>query len=196
MVERDVAARDRAFAAHQEKLDRTWIESHLRPILDSFVFLSFLAENCDSTDLDTMRLLHYPENRLPPRKNEVGIAAHTDFECITLLYQESPGLEIRDVHGRWLEAPAAPARIIVLLGDMLERWTNGYFQATGHRVRRTTRQRFSLVMFIAANAGVRVSPLQQFVSPGRPARYAATEQQQHIEAEMSKARAQFLEQCG
>ncbi len=150
----------------------------------------FIAEHCDSGALNTLRLLHYPGERAPSDPAEVGIAAHTDFECITLLYQTAPGLELRSVDGRWLDAPAQPGRLIVLLGDMLERWTNGYFQATGHRVRRTPERRHSLVMFIAVNDGIEVAPLADFVADEEP-RYAPVDQAAHIDAEMARSRAQM-----
>ncbi len=150
-----------------------------------------LAERCSEGTLNTMRLLHYPGGPPPSDPGEVGIAAHTDFECITLIYQTAPGLELRNVQGEWREAPAAPGRLIVLLDDMLERWTNGSFQATGHRVRRTLDERYSLVMFIAVNDGVEVEPLPAFVSADRPARYAPVRQGAHIEAEMARSRAQM-----
>ncbi len=151
----------------------------------------FFAERCDSGRLNTLRLLHYPGNPTPPDPTEVGIAAHTDFECITLLYQTAPGLELRSMNGQWLEAPAESGRLIVLLDDMLERWTNGYFQATGHRVRRTPGRRHSLVMFIAVNDEVEVAPLPGFVSDGDAPRYAPTGQAEHIETEMARSRAQM-----
>lgn len=150
----------------------------------------FIAERCNTRDLNTLRLLHYPGGPAPSDPGEVGIAAHTDFECITLLYQTAPGLELRSVHGDWLEAPAEPGRLIVLFGDMLERWTNGFVQATGHRVRRTPERRYSLVMFVAVNEGIEVAPLEKFVDDGRP-RYAPVDQAAHIEAEMMRSRSQM-----
>ena len=151
----------------------------------------FIAERCNSGSLNTLRLLHYPGESSPPDPGEVGIAAHTDFECITLLKQTAPGLELRSVAGDWLEAPAEPGRLIVLLGDMLERWTNGFFQATGHRVRRTPDRRHSLVMFIAVNDDVEVEPLAQFVTAENPSHYTKTGQAAHIDAEMARSRAQM-----
>lgn len=150
-----------------------------------------IAERCNSATLNTLRLLRYPGEETPPDPGEVGIAAHTDFECITLLYQTAPGLELRNVQGQWLEAPARPDRLIVLLDDMLERWTNGYFQATGHRVRRTPGQRHSLVMFIAVNDGVEVQPLPEFAAGDEQSRYTPIDQATHIEAEMARSRAQM-----
>jgi len=146
------------------------------------------ASSCSSRELNTLRLLHYAETPPRDRDRNVGIAAHTDFECITLLYQTAPGLELLGPDGRWLDAPPTDGRILVLLGDMLERWTNGYFRATGHRVRETAEQRFSIVMFVAVDDGVQVAPLSKFVSATTPALFAPVTQSQHIANEMSRSR--------
>jgi isopenicillin N synthase-like dioxygenase len=148
----------------------------------------FLREHCSTQELNTLRLLHYPPDPGSADSNDVGIAAHTDFECITLLYQSAPGLELRTVDGRWLDAPTRSERLIVLLGDMLEVWTNGYLQATGHRVRRTMHERFSVVMFIAVNDGLYVEPLADFISADRPIRYTGLDQKTHINSELAEAR--------
>ncbi|MDH5499592.1 MAG: hypothetical protein OEY72_00660, partial [Gammaproteobacteria bacterium] len=124
---------------------------------------SFFRSRCNSHELSTLRLLHYPGGPAPDALRDVGIAAHTDFECISLILQTAPGLELTDVNGRWLDTPARSDQVIVLLDDMLERWTNGFFRATGHRVRRTATPRYSVVLFNAVNAGLTVCPLQQFV---------------------------------
>jgi len=147
----------------------------------------YLVEHCSSHALSTMRLLHYaPEEAVTAR--DVGIAAHTDFECITLLYQTAPGLELLDVNGRWLDAPVRDGRIVVLLDDMLEHWTNGMFGATGHRVRSTAEQRFSIVLFIAANGDIEIEPLPQFVSANSPPRFPPVTQEQHLENEIRRAK--------
>jgi len=147
----------------------------------------FLEQNCSSHALSTMRLLHYAPEELAT-DSDVGIAAHTDFECITLLYQTAAGLELFDVNGRWLDAPVREGRIVVLLDDMLERWTNGAFKATGHRVRNTDEQRFSIVMFIAADDAIDIAPLPQFVTRECPARYEPVTQEKHLDAEIHRAK--------
>ena len=148
----------------------------------------FLVDNCDSRTLNTMRLLHYQGNHERRSDKSVGIAAHTDFECITLLYQTEPGLELFDARGQWVDAPVSDGRLVVMLDDMLERWTNGSMRATGHRVRDTDQQRFSIVMFVAANDDVTVAPLERFVSGTNPARYKPVTQESHIESEIRRAR--------
>ena len=147
----------------------------------------FLRRNCSSQSLNTFRLLHYAASPDIDGDRSVGISAHTDFECMTFICQTAPGLELTDVNGNWLDAPAHDGRITVILGDMLERWTNGKFKATGHRVRRSAEQRFSIVMFFAANDDIEIAPLPCFVSDSVPSLYPATRQAAHIEYEVGKA---------
>ena len=137
--------------------------------------------------MSTTRLLHYPENAMPTSDADVGISAHTDFECITLILQTAPGLELTDVLGNWYDAPGDDTRIVVLLDDMLERWTNAYFKATGHRVRNTAWERYSVVMFFAVNDDETVAPLPQFTSVSNPPRYKPVKQRAHIDAEIKQA---------
>jgi isopenicillin N synthase-like dioxygenase len=150
---------------------------------------SFFAERCTERARKTLRLLHYPglpADGAPPGR--VGIAAHTDFECFTLMYQTAPGLELTDARGRWFRVPGEPDRFTVILGDMMERWTNGQLQATGHRVSLTPWPRYSVILFFAVDPEHVVAPLPAFVSASRPARYPPTTQGEHIERELERAR--------
>ena len=148
----------------------------------------FLRRKCDSQSLNTLRLLRYPASPDIVSEESVGISAHTDFECMTFICQTAPGLELTDISGNWFDAPTHDGRITVLLGDMLERWTNGRFKATGHRVRRTAEQRFSIVMFFAANDDMEIAPLPRFVSDSAPALYPVTTQAAHMRYEIDRAR--------
>lgn len=148
----------------------------------------FLAERCDTQDLSTMRLLNYPPSMDDGDQTaNVGIAAHTDFECITLISQTAPGLELMGVDGQWYDAPASDDRLVVLLGDMMERWTNGMFRATGHRVRCRNWQRYSVVLFFGVNDDVAVAPLDPFISATNPARFSAVGQREHTRAMLAAA---------
>ena len=147
----------------------------------------FLADRCDSHRFNTLRLLNYPRNDAPASDTNVGISAHTDFECMTLIFQTAPGLELLASDGNWYDVPGHDGRLIVMLDDMLERWTNGTFRATGHRVRNSGEQRFSIVMFFAVNDEEIVAPLESFVSQDRPARYDAVRQRDHLQRELEQA---------
>ena len=74
-----------------------------------------------------------------------------------------------------------------MMDDMLERWTNGFFKATGHRVRDTDQQRFSIVLFVAVDDDEVVSPLPQFVSDDRPSAYPPVTQRNHLQSEIKRA---------
>ncbi|MDX1481292.1 MAG: 2OG-Fe(II) oxygenase family protein [Woeseiaceae bacterium] len=148
----------------------------------------FFVDRCRGDDLSTLRLLHYPALTEAERSAaSVGISAHTDFECITLIAQTAPGLELLDADDRWRDADFGPDRLVVLLGDMLERWTNGLVRATGHRVRPQDRLRYSIVRFFAVDPDVRVEPLPQFVTADRPPGYASISQGEHTQAELDRA---------
>lgn len=150
---------------------------------------AFFTTRCTERARKALRLLHYPG--LPDGNaplGRVGIAAHTDFECFTLMYQTALGLELTDARGRWFRVPGEPDRFTVILGDMLERWTNGSLQATGHRVALTPWQRYSVILFFAVDPEHVVAPLPQFVSEANPPRYPPTTQGEHIQRELERSR--------
>jgi isopenicillin N synthase-like dioxygenase len=136
----------------------------------------------------TMRLLHYPANDGPADARHVGISAHTDFECFTIMHQTAGGLELTDSGGEWWQAPADVGSFTVILGDMLERLSNGFLQATGHRVANTPWTRYSMVLFFALDGDFEVAPLPRFITAERPSRYPPTTQDAHIERELQRAR--------
>lgn len=90
-----------------------------------------LTDMFEGGDFGTIRLLHYPgDARIQADARQVGIAAHTDFECFTLMHQNAAGLQLmprspEGGHGPWIDAPVRDAEFIVIIGDMLERLTNG-----------------------------------------------------------------------
>jgi isopenicillin N synthase-like dioxygenase len=118
-----------------------------------------------------LRLLHYPANDLPMDNDNLGIGAHSDFECFTILHQQSPGLQVMNSADEWVDAPPIDGTFIVNIGDMLEGWTNGRFKATQHRVVNTGKERFSMPLFFAVDYDTVVEPLPAFVSPDNPPRY-------------------------
>lgn len=123
-----------------------------------------------------LRLIHYPPQPGPIRPDRIGIGAHTDYECFTMLLQDDVGgLQVGNRDGDWIEAPPIAGTVVVNIGDMLMRWTNDEFVSTPHRViNDSERERYSFPFFFGANHGCVVAPLPQFTGPGRPARYPPT----------------------
>lgn len=77
-----------------------------------------------------LRLLHYPP--IPAEALESHRAArcpaHTDWSSITLLFQDDcGGLEVEDVNRPGSFVPATPIKnaIVMNVGDLLQRWSNG-----------------------------------------------------------------------
>ena len=115
----------------------------------------------------TLRLLHYfpvpPQLRGAPGSWRAG--AHTDFDCLTLLFQRDGqgGLQVlpgKEADGeRWTPVPATADAVTCNIGDMLMRWSDGALPSTFHRVRQPTPgedqgARHSLAFFAQANTDV------------------------------------------
>jgi isopenicillin N synthase-like dioxygenase len=115
-----------------------------------------------------LRLIHYPFDA--DAEDRMGIGAHTDYECFTILKPTAPGLEVRNGAGEWVDVPPIEDTFVLNIGDMLELWTNGAFVATDHRVRKVREERYSFPLFFSVDYHTRVAPLAKFVAPDRPAR--------------------------
>ena len=109
-----------------------------------------------------LRLVHYPYN--PDAEDVLGIGAHTDYECFTLLKPTAPGLEVLNGAGEWVDVPPVPDTFVVNIGDLLELWTNGAYVATSHRVRKVKEERYSFPLFFNVDYHTEVKPLPQFVT--------------------------------
>jgi isopenicillin N synthase-like dioxygenase len=109
-----------------------------------------------------LRLVHYPYN--PDAEDVLGIGAHTDYECFTLLKPTAPGLEVLNGAGEWVDVPPVPDAFVVNIGDLLELWTNGAYVATSHRVRKVKEERYSFPLFFNVDYHTEVKPLPQFVA--------------------------------
>lgn len=102
-------------------------------------------------------------NGYPPRPDwagdkDFGIAAHTDYGCLTLLATDGvPGLEVQLRSGDWVPVDAAPGEFVINFGEMLEIWTNGAIRATPHRVVGTAEARVSVPLFFNPRHDVNVA---------------------------------------
>lgn len=100
-----------------------------------------------------MRLLHYPPIEGEPGSH-VRAGAHEDINTITLLLgAEEAGLELLTKEGHWIPVSPKPGELVVNIGDMLQRLTNGRLRSTSHRVvnptpERRDRSRYSMPFFL------------------------------------------------
>jgi isopenicillin N synthase-like dioxygenase len=112
----------------------------------------------------TLRLLHYfavPEElRGVPGRWRAG--AHTDFDCLTLLFQRDgqgglqvcPGKEMAEQE--WTSITPSSSLITCNIGDMLTRWSDDLLPSNFHRVRSPGEgeyqgERYSIAYFAQAD---------------------------------------------
>lgn len=132
----------------------------------------FFDEKIDQP-IAQMRLLHYPPQAAPPSADYLGIGAHSDYECFTILAQDcTGGLQVQNPAGEWIEAPPVEGTFVVNIGEMMTRWTNDTFASTPHRVINASgRERYSIPFFFATNHDTIIRCLEACQGPDRPARY-------------------------
>ena len=123
-----------------------------------------------------LRLLHYP----PQEANTGGhirAGAHEDINTITLLLgAEEAGLELLTKDGRWIPVSPRPGELVVNIGDMLQRLTNGVLRSTSHRVvnpapERKSHARYSMPFFLHFHPEFMIEALPGTVPAGEEPRW-------------------------
>jgi len=118
-----------------------------------------------------MRLLHYPPIEGEPGSH-VRAGAHEDINTITLLLgAEEAGLELLTKDGRWIPVSPRPGELVVNIGDMLQRLTNGRLRSTSHRVvnpprDRWGKSRYSMPFFLHFRSDFLIEALPATVPAG------------------------------
>jgi isopenicillin N synthase-like dioxygenase len=168
------------------------------------------------TDRSILRLIHYPAlNDQVPSFSERA-AAHEDICLITLLLNaramsgsgEATGrglqlkvplngkrAELAEAHEMgWVNAIVPKDSLIVNVGEMLERWTNGAWRATTHRVvnpelgdPERTASRLSMPYFVHPRADFSLAPHPRSVAnAGGEQRYTEVTAEQALQQRLSE----------
>jgi len=98
----------------------------------------------------TLKPLHYAPIKSDPDNGIFAAGAHSDYGMFTFLVTDTePGLQIRNKNsGEWMDVQPKEGAFICNLGNMLERWTNGLYKSTEHRViNKHGKDRYSLPFF-------------------------------------------------
>lgn len=153
-------------------------------ILSCFAFKLGFADNFfalahdpdQETYQSTLRMLHYYAID-PALKDQLGLwraGAHTDFDCLTLLFQRKGqgGLQVcpgKDMaQQQWTSIEPRDDVITCNIGDMLMRWSDDQLPSNFHRVKNPEAHeyqgaRYSLAFFCQANEDVVIeSPKKKY----------------------------------
>ena len=118
-----------------------------------------------------LRALHYPP-QTEPTGEHIRAGAHEDINAITLLIgAEEAGLELLTRDGRWIPVSPKPGELVINIGDMLQRLTNGVLRSTSHRVvnpapDRASKARYSMPFFLHFRSDFLIEALPQTVAAG------------------------------
>jgi isopenicillin N synthase-like dioxygenase len=118
-----------------------------------------------------LRALHYPP-QTEPTGEHIRAGAHEDINAITLLLgAEEAGLELLTRDGRWIPVSPRPGELVINIGDMLQRLTNGRLRSTSHRVvnptpDRASHARYSMPFFLHFRSDFLIEALPETVPTG------------------------------
>ncbi len=100
----------------------------------------------------TLRLLSYAAGAVNPTPSDDGASLsagrHTDASGLSLLWQDTPGLQAQGQDGVFRDIPIMANAISVHVGDAMTRLTAGRVPATPHRVLATEGARRSVGFFL------------------------------------------------
>lgn len=122
-----------------------------------------------------LRALHYPPQQGKP--DGIRAEAHGDINTITLLLgAEEAGLQALKLDGTWLDVNPPPNCVVINIGDMLDRLTNGYLPSTTHRVlnpapERAHLPRYSIPFFLHFAPDYVIKTLPGCVDAAHPDKY-------------------------
>ena len=118
-----------------------------------------------------MRLLRYPPLEGAEAEGAIRAAAHGDINTITLLLgAEEAGLELLTAQGEWKAVAPPEGALVVNVGDMLDRLTNGKLRSTTHRVvnprgEAAYRARYSMPFFLHFRPDYVIETLPSCIDP-------------------------------
>lgn len=123
--------------------------------------------------LSVLRFLHYPEVQSSSAEKNIGAGAHTDYGCITILWQdEIGGLQVQDTQGNWIDAPPIEDSFVINIGNMMARWSNDRYKSTPHRVYSPSgSERYSIPFFVEPDFTTDVSCLPNCCEPDNEPKY-------------------------
>ena len=106
--------------------------------------------------MSLLKFISYP----PTPEGAAGVNPHHDTGFVTLLAAgPTPGLQVLDPTGDWIDVPVVPDSFVLNIGEMLQAMTGNYLVATAHRVI-TSEPRMSTAYFHGPSLQTALDPIQ------------------------------------
>ncbi|WEW56952.1 hypothetical protein PRK78_002411 [Emydomyces testavorans] len=146
-------------------------------------------------------LLYYPQTTAESFQTRVRSAPHTDFGTLTLLFNDGiGGLQVKNKHGQWVDAPPLPGHAIVNVADLLSRWFNNQLKSTEHRVveppvetcqiggtvSNIVPARYAIAWFGHPNRDAVVRPLDECCTAEHPRQFQPVVAGNHVKERMAR----------
>lgn len=101
------------------------------------------------------KFIHYP----PTPSGAAGVNPHHDTGFLTVLASGmTPGLQVQNPSGDWIDVPVIADAMVINLGEILQFMTGNYLVATPHRVI-TAEERYSAAYFHGPSLSMPLTPL-------------------------------------
>ncbi|EXJ83330.1 hypothetical protein A1O1_06951 [Capronia coronata CBS 617.96] len=145
----------------------------------------------DPDGLAALRSHHYPPTPVDVTGRTRGAGAHTDFGALTLLLQDDVGgLEVlHRASDTWHPVTPVEGAYVMNIGDLLERWTNGHYKSTMHRVLSplSLKDRYTCAYFNEGELDQVIECIPTCLAPGEKPLYPPIKVQDHLLSRWERA---------
>ncbi|KAL0286354.1 UNVERIFIED_CONTAM: protein SRG1 [Sesamum calycinum] len=117
------------------------------------------------------RMNYYPACARPDLV--FALSAHCDYTSISFVLQDDDITALQIKHkGMWVPVKPIPNAISVLVGDVMESWSNGKYKSLEHRaVANMEKPRNSVISFVIPSDEAELNPLKTMVDDDHPPIY-------------------------
>ncbi|CAL1400743.1 unnamed protein product [Linum trigynum] len=131
--------------------------------------------------LQSVAIIYYPP--CPQPELVLGFTPHSDATCITILSQVNGvgGLQVKTRAGSWVPVNILPNALVVLVGDILEVFSNGVYESAEHRVSvNPDKERISMAFFVNPKLEADIGPAASLVTKNPPCRFKTISTEQYF----------------
>ncbi len=121
-----------------------------------------------SEPMATLRLSHTPSDPAAPDQ-PLSEVPQFDYGALTIVLTDGVGgIQFRTRSGEWQDIPEEPDTVMVMVGEVLMRWTNGLYRAAPHRLLPPAEPRTLAAFYLDPNPDSVVAPLPNMTGQQYP----------------------------